>query len=230
LPDPRGAFIRVLDGGKGLDPNRVLGSFQENSFKEHQHFIARNIGSTSSLTNTSYLTQNSNNTQGNNDYSLRGGSDEANIGLTSSVGSSETRPDNYAFILAIKAYGTLVKPGELDLNGLAQDVLNNANAIAEKGEETVLWSGGASGGTVTLNDDINNYRQLEFIIGTSSDIDFMNISVSSFSSTSSSRQALRTLSSASTTANIRFHYETDTSVTVPSSVGGIILMKVKGIK
>jgi hypothetical protein len=37
LPDLRGVFLRGLDLGRGLDQERVLGSFQDDAFKSHDH-------------------------------------------------------------------------------------------------------------------------------------------------------------------------------------------------
>jgi hypothetical protein len=39
LPDFRGAFLRGKDDGRGLDPNRNFGSYQEDEFKSHTHKI-----------------------------------------------------------------------------------------------------------------------------------------------------------------------------------------------
>ena len=39
LPDLRGVFIRGLDEGRGLDSGRVLGSYQEDQNKNHNHVI-----------------------------------------------------------------------------------------------------------------------------------------------------------------------------------------------
>lgn len=36
-PDLRGEFIRGLDGGRGVDAGRTLGSFQADDFKSHVH-------------------------------------------------------------------------------------------------------------------------------------------------------------------------------------------------
>ena len=37
LPDPRGKFIRVLDDGRGIDAGRVLGSYQADEIRSHNH-------------------------------------------------------------------------------------------------------------------------------------------------------------------------------------------------
>lgn len=39
LPDFRGVFLRGWDNGKGKDPNREFGSFQESSNKKHTHKV-----------------------------------------------------------------------------------------------------------------------------------------------------------------------------------------------
>ena len=37
LPDLRGEFIRGFDHGRGIDKNRVLGSFQQQQYQDHDH-------------------------------------------------------------------------------------------------------------------------------------------------------------------------------------------------
>lgn len=37
IPDARGVFFRGLDEGRGLDPGRVLASYQADDFKSHNH-------------------------------------------------------------------------------------------------------------------------------------------------------------------------------------------------
>jgi hypothetical protein len=42
VPDYRGYALRALDNGAGIDPNRVIGSKQEDMFKTHFHIVPRN--------------------------------------------------------------------------------------------------------------------------------------------------------------------------------------------
>ena len=42
LPDLRGTFLRGLDLGRGLDPNRMLGSYQADENKVHSHIMGWN--------------------------------------------------------------------------------------------------------------------------------------------------------------------------------------------
>jgi|GEM_PF-5440005 len=84
LPDYRGAFLRVLDGGANLDPGRSLGSYQEDEFKEHSHL---------QYFRPAQLT-------GGTDYFSRGNDPVSHVttqtnGVQAS-GGAETRPKNYA--------------------------------------------------------------------------------------------------------------------------------------
>ena len=86
LPDLRGEFIRGLDLGRGVDPNRALGSFQEDSLKSHAHSILARSG----------------NYSGNASVESNDGLGTQSSYTTSSVGGSETRPRNIALATVIK--------------------------------------------------------------------------------------------------------------------------------
>lgn len=90
LPDYRGAFLRGKDDGRGLDPNRNFGSYQEDEFKSHTHrIIDTSTGSNGDMIN-SFDTSESLNQSG------------AAYVETTSTGGTETRPKNYAIVYCIK--------------------------------------------------------------------------------------------------------------------------------
>lgn len=88
LPDLRGEFLRGLDGGRGVDPGRVLGSAQADELRSHTHTlnpaIALEDGGTGgpggSTSGTASL-----------------------IGPTGATGGAETRPRNVAVLYCIRA-------------------------------------------------------------------------------------------------------------------------------
>ena len=83
-PDLRGVFLRGIDNGRGLDPGRVFGSYQADSFAAHSH-VQRAGGN-----------------GGNHGGSLWGNIAVA-AGNTSTVGGTETRGKNVA-LLPLIAY------------------------------------------------------------------------------------------------------------------------------
>jgi Phage Tail Collar Domain len=98
LPDLRGYFIRSLDYGAGVDPNRNLGTVQNDSFGSHNHVFPGD--DQLSFADGYGWTARSN---GNFPYDARstyGGN--AQLWLTSDTGSSETRPKNIALTAIIK--------------------------------------------------------------------------------------------------------------------------------
>lgn len=88
LPDLRGVFIRGLDAGRGFDPNRGYGSYQDDKIKTHTHGIPV-IGAGSD----GVLGQ------------LSNGYINGNFSALDSLpyeGAAETRPKNMAFHYIIK--------------------------------------------------------------------------------------------------------------------------------
>lgn len=90
LPDIRGQFIRDLDEGKGFDPDRELGSYQDDELKRHKHW--------DDYSNPHALWHNGANA---NRYGWISGGWSQQMWLYE-AGGDETRPKNIAFIHAIK--------------------------------------------------------------------------------------------------------------------------------
>lgn len=83
IPDLRAMFLRAFDNGRGIDTGRVIGTYQEDSFKAHTHTaIGFNGGSTVGGYAPSY--------------------NPINVKSTESTGGLETRPKNIAYPLYIK--------------------------------------------------------------------------------------------------------------------------------
>jgi microcystin-dependent protein len=84
LPDLRGEFVRGWDGGKGTDPSRNFGSFQNYDIQSHNHQI--------SLSKIS----------GSGDTEGSSGRIGTSTTSTTATGGSETRPRNIALNYIIK--------------------------------------------------------------------------------------------------------------------------------
>lgn len=88
LPDVRGEFIRAWDDLRGVDSGRAFGSYQADEFKSHFHSTAGSGGG--NLAQPSGFTGASQVLNGSAPY------------LTGSMGGTETRPRNLAFLGCIK--------------------------------------------------------------------------------------------------------------------------------
>lgn len=86
--DWRGVFPRFLDGGRGLDSGRVLGSYQADAFASHTHSVAPSWRSGAGTAGGWYVTANSGNS-----------SVASSLGAT---GGTETRPKNISLLGCIK--------------------------------------------------------------------------------------------------------------------------------
>lgn len=85
VPDFRGLFPRGKDAGRGIDPNRTIGSYQDMSIQSHSHFIS--VQNETLAGGGAVLPCN------------RPGGIQVN---TNAVGGTETRPKNIAINFLIK--------------------------------------------------------------------------------------------------------------------------------
>ncbi|GCL64300.1 tail fiber protein [Pseudaquabacterium pictum] len=104
LPDLRGEFIRGLDGGRGVDAGRALGSSQAQQVQHHKHVVPQGengqalFGTTAtSLYNGIGASDTNNPRPHTND-----GSDYDGPVNAAGVVGSETRPRNVALLYCIK--------------------------------------------------------------------------------------------------------------------------------
>lgn len=94
LPDMRGEFVRGFDAGRGIDAGRGFGSWQADSFKEHNHTIQMG-GDQNSTVNADPLN------------AVTTSAAPVNSGVAGDAqiknnGSTETRPRNIALLYCIK--------------------------------------------------------------------------------------------------------------------------------
>ena len=90
MPETRGEFLRFWDNGRGVDPGRTLGSWQEDMFKSHTHNAnARDSGSDS--------------TGGGEFGGIDNSGNQSDL-VTRATGGVETRPRGVAYMAVFRAY------------------------------------------------------------------------------------------------------------------------------
>jgi microcystin-dependent protein len=95
LPELRGEFIRGWDAGRGIDVNRIFGSWQADDMKSHTHSLAvASIQSGGTVGGVNNLVQSG------------GGSSW----VTGATGAADNRPRNIALLACIKAVNTITSP------------------------------------------------------------------------------------------------------------------------
>jgi microcystin-dependent protein len=90
LPDLRGEFIRGLDGGRGVDAGRALGTAQSQDVQSHTHpytYVSATTGAGAGGADTHIRT-----------YDAGG----LNAATGPNAGAAETRPRNVALLACIK--------------------------------------------------------------------------------------------------------------------------------
>jgi phage-related tail fiber protein len=100
VPEGRAEFPRGLDDGRGIDPGRVIGSWQVDSMKAHQHMTGldhENEGGAGASFGRKELTANK-----RTEVLDALGYTSNSSTLTESIGGTETRPRNVAWLCCIK--------------------------------------------------------------------------------------------------------------------------------
>lgn len=109
IPDLRGVYARAWDEGRGIDPLRIFGSYQEDSYKNHSHTASSSTAGAHThgiLGGNANAGTNRGNTSSNTNYTIptnSAGDHTHTITVNeSTTGSSETRPKNIALLYCIK--------------------------------------------------------------------------------------------------------------------------------
>lgn len=101
LPDLRGYFIRSADNGAGVDPGRVVGTYQDDDFGVHNHGMPGD-DDLGNFAGTAGWPGSSRTAIAYDARSTIGGPWPGQIWNTTSEGGSETRPKNLALLAIIK--------------------------------------------------------------------------------------------------------------------------------
>ncbi|MFW6764992.1 phage tail protein [Acinetobacter pittii] len=100
VPEGRAEFPRGLDDGRGIDPGRVIGSWQADSMKAHQHMTGLDHESEGGAGTPFGKKEMSGNKRTEVLDAL--GYTSTSSSLTESIGGTETRPRNVAWLCCIK--------------------------------------------------------------------------------------------------------------------------------
>lgn len=100
VPEGRAEFPRGLDDGRGIDPGRVIGSWQADSMKAHQHMTGLDHESEGGAGAPFGKKEMSGNKRTEVLDAL--GYTSTSSTLTESIGGTETRPRNVAWLCCIK--------------------------------------------------------------------------------------------------------------------------------
>jgi len=138
LPESRGEFLRGWDHGRGVDPNREIGSLQGDDIKAHTHKDIGFVDSVGAGAGASGITGaqptvgsifgkvyglgGANSAKGYQETSP--GSMTGGIGglVSGSTGGSESRPRNLAVMWCIKAWNAPINQGTIDIAVLVSTV------------------------------------------------------------------------------------------------------------
>ncbi|MDP9534459.1 phage tail protein [Pseudomonas protegens] len=107
LPESRGEFLRGWDHGRGVDPGRVLGSWQADELKSHDHMLEGSLNFTYSL---------------NPDGNFKPFKNGPSTYKTGTTGGGETRPRNLAVMWCIKAWNAPINQGNIDVVALVKEL------------------------------------------------------------------------------------------------------------
>lgn len=114
LPDSRGEFLRGWDHGRGVDPGRGIGSWQDSQNKAHSHSQGKSRATASIGGSTNGTVMGS-----PTDPTTR---DSGELYQVSIEGGAEARSRNLAVMWCIKAWNAPVNQGQIDISALAVEL------------------------------------------------------------------------------------------------------------
>jgi phage-related tail fiber protein len=124
LPESRGEFLRGWDHGRGVDPDRVVGSSQIDALRDHYHAVlSSEVGSVAAPVSGNVVgsaTNNLNATYRAAGTSVLPATTTSQVqGPVAARFGPETRPRNLAVMWCIKAWNAPINQGNIDIAALA---------------------------------------------------------------------------------------------------------------